>query len=413
MLLMATKGPVFWVRDEIGGRTGAFIDDWLVQLVFVVVGLVAIGASRTGWPALLDDRITLTLVLAFVMWIGVSTAWSVTPSRTIEQAVMLAVGSVAALSAGAAFSRFETLVALVMALQVGVVVSVWADVRNWALSVDRNGDLAGIYFNRNSLGPVALTAAVASLVWCLDALRRYDRSRRAPIVIGFGAVIAADLAVWQASGSLTTAFGFVAAAIATVILLLARPGPRRSFRRAGAATLAVLSLFGLGLLAFGRDWLTERFDRSSTLSGRTVIWDVVFEFIADRPLQGWGFMAVWRQPAIAEELASRGRGERESHSGFLEVLLGAGIVGLLLLLAIMALAAWRSGVVAWQRPEPLVVWSFTLVVYVIAVNTGETYVGANLLPWILLCVVLGQSVRPARQVQSGNSRSVVMGRDVS
>ncbi len=92
----------------------------------------------------------------------------------------------------------------------------------------------------------------------------------------------------------------------------------------------------------------------------------------------------------------------ESHSGFLEVLLGAGIVGLLLLLAIMGLAAWRSGVVAWRRPEPLVVWSFALVVYVIAVNAGETYVGANLLPWILLCIVLGQSVRSARQVQSGN-----------
>src|SRR5690606_17946346 len=106
-----------------------------------------------------------------------------------------------------------------------------------------------------------------------------------------------------------------------------------------------------------------------TFTGRTEIWDVVLDFVGDRPLHGWGFMAVWRKPAIIEELDTRyDREVYEAHSGYMEVLLGVGVVGLIALVVVVVIAGHRTATVALGRPTILTLWSFGLVVYAVAVN---------------------------------------------
>jgi len=103
-------------------------------------------------------------------------------------------------------------------------------------------------------------------------------------------------------------------------------------------------------------------------------------------------MAIWTQPDIIARLAERNNVVFEAHSGYVEILLGTGLVGLLALVVVILMAVHRTAASAWDGPGVLGFWAFGLVLYAVTVNLGETYVGANLLPWVLLLVATGQAL---------------------
>jgi O-antigen ligase len=396
LFLSVTKGPLFRLRLEAAPVTVDFIDDPWVQGASVSVSLVVIVLA---WPArrrAAQDRAVVTVYTVLSVVLVASTLWSVTWSRTLEQATMFVLGTVAALLAGARLGRVPVLLALWSALQVGIAASLFADLRSWPLTLDRNGDLAGIYFNRNSLGPVALLGAISSVVLAVALIRRRSGPVLAVVLVVVGVV---DATVWWRSGSLTPLVSVVGATCVVAIAALFVPGPSQRPRRWLGVVLG--SLVAMSLIGVVAAWsrLADVFGRSTTLSGRTTIWDVVLDFVADRPVQGWGFMAVWRQPEILNALTERDRLVYEAHSGYLEVLLGVGVIGLVSLLAVVGVVAARSATNMFSSPTVLTVFAFWAVAYAVLVNLGETYVGANLLPWTLMTVIAGQSLRTPRVIE--------------
>ena len=288
-LFALTKGPVFWVRRELAPITVDFIDDARVQVVFAASALAVIVLA---WPARVrlwrDPLVTLAFA-SFVVLVLLSTAWSVSPRRTIEQGVMLALCTAAGLLAGAYLDRVHCLVALWAAMHAGVVLSYWAWVRNWVLAVGDNGDLAGIYFNRNSLGPVALLALLTSGVLIAVLLRR---SRHRWMVPPLCLLASFDALLWWRSGSLTAA---MAAAFGGAVLAVWWVARRLGHRDRTMTTIA-FGLIALLLIVAERTTGLSALHRSSTFSGRTVIWEYVLDLVGERPIQGWGFMGVWLQP---------------------------------------------------------------------------------------------------------------------
>jgi exopolysaccharide production protein ExoQ len=121
----------------------------------------------------------------------------------------------------------------------------------------------------------------------------------------------------------------------------------------------------------------------------------VFGFALDRPVKGWGFMAAWTQSELLEELAAQGRLVFEAHSGYLEVLLGVGLLGLVPLFALLTLVTLRALRAVFRAPSLETAMAAGFVLYALFVNVTETYIGANLLPWLLMSIVAAQSsVRP-------------------
>lgn len=386
---MVTKGPVFWIRLESSSMTGDFIDDRWVQSAFVIGALGLIAIAWPGREPFLRDPVVAISFSVLPVLVVVSTAWSVAPDRTFEQGLMLVLGTFAALFGGAFVGRRAALVALWSSMQIGVAASIIAEVRNWPRARDPYGDLAGIYFSRNSLGPVAMIGVMSSVALIL----LYWRHRRGLILgLGLGAVAVVDIVVLRLSGSLTTVFAAVVAATGVAVLGLFVPGPgQHTRRRVGAVVGPVLLVLG-GIVVAARSTLSEGLGRRPTFSGRTVIWDVAFDFVAEHPVRGWGFMAIWTQPDIIARLAERNNVVFEAHSGYVEILLGTGLVGLLALVVVILMAVHRTAASAWDGPGVLGFWAFGLVLYAVTVNLGETYVGANLLPWVLLLVATGQAL---------------------
>ena len=274
----------------------------------------------------------------------------------------MAVGTAAALLAGAYLRSRDALVALWAAMQLGVIVSVFAWYRHWFLAVDAGGDLAGVYFNRNSLGPVAVLAAATSAMLAVNLVRR---GRPVGGVLLSAAAIG-DLAIWWRTDSLTPAAALLGAAMVVGLFALLVPGRAAAARRlaGGVICVALVVLTVTFVAAWTR--VTGELHRTTTLSGRTIIWDVVSDFVGQRPVQGWGFMAVWTQQSMFEALWYRGHVVYEAHSGYLEVLIGAGLLGFVALLGAIGVTLWRAGQRCVQRRDPLALYALTLSVYVVS-----------------------------------------------
>jgi O-antigen ligase len=165
---------------------------------------------------------------------------------------------------------------------------------------------------------------------------------------------------------------------------------RRRLRWVVAGAPAVLVL-----LVVARGTVNAWFGRSATFSGRTELWAEVLESWSRRPWGGYGFMAVWFDDDLRVRLLERGRDLYEAHSGYLEALIGAGVLGavtlgwLLWVLVGGVTRAVPSGTWASQ-------WWVAMVAFVMLMNTGETFIGANIAAWL---VMVGAGVQA--RVQTG------------
>jgi exopolysaccharide production protein ExoQ len=121
------------------------------------------------------------------------------------------------------------------------------------------------------------------------------------------------------------------------------------------ALLAVLGSLAL-LLITKFSVVTGLFGRGTSLSGRTNIWAVVVERIQDKPFTGWGFGGMWRPASLpSQEMWREMRFHAyHAHSGYLDLLLQVGVVGLVLYLAFVLggiVRHWR------QRAKPMHLWA--------------------------------------------------------
>jgi len=300
--------------------------------------------------------------------------WSIQRERTIEQAGLLALGmSAIALAAGSMTAR-RFAWAVWTATTLCVVGSVWAHVGDWHYTVDPKGNFVGWYFNRNALGPVAALAVLSSvmLVW------RGVRGWRA---VGVSAAGVMSAVVWWRTGSLTPLVAVLGSLSAVVFAWGWTRGEkeaRRRLRRLGFSIPVVVAV-----LIMLRGTINAWFGRSATFSGRTELWAELFESWWHRPWGGYGFMAVWFDDDLRVRLLERGRDLYEAHNGYLEVLIGAG-----------ALGAFALGWLLWvliggvARSVPAGSWAsqwwVAMIAFVLLMNTGETFIGANIAAWLVM-----------------------------
>jgi exopolysaccharide production protein ExoQ len=161
---------------------------------------------------------------------------------------------------------------------------------------------------------------------------------------------------------------------------------------AGAVSLLSQNVEGiLGLM--GRDL---------TFSGRTNIWQAVFDAVMQRPLLGYGYAAFWQglQGASSNIILTLGWAVPHAHNGFLEVWLQLGFVGLSLLIVTLVVAI-RDFSVCFTPTRPRVIdWYAGILIVVVLYNFAEpSLVAERSLAWVLYvtaCVGLRRSAMAMR-----------------
>jgi O-antigen ligase len=123
---------------------------------------------------------------------------------------------------------------------------------------------------------------------------------------------------------------------------------------------------------------------TNALSGRDVVWDVVLDYAWRRPVGGWGFMALWTREDVLYDQGVRGVAVFEAHSGYLEVFIGGGLIGLAAMAAVVSVVVQRATSCLRSITSSAFAWPALVIVYALIANIDETYIGANLHPWVLL-----------------------------
>ena len=301
----------------------------LVLAPFAAIALLSLQPAGV----ILSRRLPVPLVL-FVGWCLASSTWTRSSIGTQEALIDL----LAAVTAGWCIGSLATYRDLLrwcsraVRAIVAVTVLVLLVAPGWSTqpAVDGAPGWHSVFTHKNGLGAFTVFALVT--LWHDDEAPRRSIWMAACVVLMVGSRSSTALALvlvlvavlmWKRSlGALGTA-----------------PG------RAGYLTASFGLVAGAVLVFFSRfDLLTSVLGRGSDLSGRTGIWNSVWRAGTERPVFGFGFGGAWVEPVtptstIWKELRFEAF---HAHSGYLDLLLQVGVVGLLLFLAAIIVTAARA-----------------------------------------------------------------------
>ncbi len=394
-VVVLTTGPMYRIRTWWSYEDPLRDDVFVVALyVTIAIGAVAVLATSSRWRRV-DSR-ALLLTVALIGWLTLSAVWASDPVLTVRE--VLQTGGALAAGAALASACSSAVVLLVMwcGLHIGLA---WSAV---AIALRRPGTVAlyrewaGVFFNRNSLGLYAALGVLVSLLLAVETRRRGWRARGQFVALSLLALaVIADLVLLLKSRAVTPLGALVVALGAWPLVTGARTLVRRGQSPDRLIVLGATAAAVAGVVSwFLRETLLASAGRRSDLTGRVEIWEAAWSWIADRPLLGHGYLASWTDPKfVAFVGAPAGQEYDSAHNSFVEVLLGGGVVGIVLFVALIVVLYAISAHRALQSRRDI--WPLALFVFVLVENLTETLFVAGQLTVAILGTLMVVSSRPA------------------
>lgn len=239
----------------------------------------------------------------------------------------------------------------------------------------------GLTTHKNTLGLVSLLC-ILFLVWDLIMLsgtekspvsRLAKRQKQIALAIGISLIVMAHSATAQ-----------ICLLLGVSLLLIFRklalkPTGRSVFK---ISLLAILTLALADKTLGISESIAEAFGRNMTLTGRTIIWDVVLDH-QDRPLLGFGYYAFWDTPiafTIYEEAGDLIH-IRTVHNGYIEVFIDGGIVGVILLAIYLGSRAIYCYKTLFDDPAHFAMPMVVLVIALLYNNSESSFFRSDML-WL-------------------------------
>jgi exopolysaccharide production protein ExoQ len=157
------------------------------------------------------------------------------------------------------------------------------------------------------------------------------------------------------------------------------------------ACLTAFILVAVGVaLAVDPGSVLDLLGKDPTLTGRTDIWAVVLQLIAQKPLLGWGYNAIltggdsidyWIADQLGDKLP-------HAHNAWLQVTLQVGLVGLFLILVVVATALWRGLRCCLTGVRPLGFFSLMYFIGISLNSFSESVIGSHQTPGWLVFIML-------------------------
>jgi exopolysaccharide production protein ExoQ len=249
--------------------------------------------------------------------------------------------------------------------------------RNELFEVFSGGRIQGI------VGNSALLAFVALLGVIVFGLQYFDRSVKRPWSILWLAVAIVNLLCTR-SATITVALVAVGVIAAAVLLVRRAESPRA--RGAAYASIVVVVLAAVATALLLQRQVLELLGKSDDLTGRLGIWEGVIGLAQQRPAFGWGWVSYWIPwvaPFNDPAFFRNGVQQTHAHNAWLDVWLQLGIVGVVLLAALVVSTLVRSWWLAVDRPQ------------VSAGHPGRHTI-VSLLPLLVLVALVVQSFAESR-----------------
>jgi exopolysaccharide production protein ExoQ len=328
-----------WLSNSGEDPLSGNLIDQLFEGVILCSTLFVLSRRKQGLSFLIRENRSLILLLGYML---LSVFWSEIPGAAFKRWVKeFGAVAMAFLLATEASPReaVETLLrrTIYVLIPFSVLVIKYfqrlgAGYSPWTGDIEWNG----VALQKNALGRLCLISAFF-LIWTWTKKSRKGEIYRPKYQIYFEILLLMMTAwllkgpsMWAASataiGSLTAGLG----AFACLRFLKkweVRPRP-------GLFVVVLACIMGLGIITplvqgatVGS--FTSLLGRNSTLTGRTDLWVGLLPEAAQQPILGYGFSSFWTPTRHAAHIVG------EAHNGYLEVLLGLGVVGLVFTLTFL------------------------------------------------------------------------------
>lgn len=405
VLFSLTQGPVYRLWSDSSSSLATSPQPSMPHIYFATFVALQLPAAMmlfqripTGW---FRDRRTQAL-LALLAWLGCSVMWSTLARFSLPEYVSLILTTCVGLYLAVSFSPSALWRIIAVAMSLGLVVSLTAIIRQWEFSRSIDEDYwIGIYFNRNSLAPVAAVALLAVVGVTLTNTSWKNVKGAVVMLVTTALAVLAGVTLWRAeSRTSPLALGVAIGALGgwmVLRFLLARFAPNTS-RYAAAITIVLTSIVMFMVLR----WIGG----SSTVSGETAtfnsrgaLWSLSWTGFLEKPFHGWGWMSAWHTPQFFKQGTWWAVFDTTwSHNGYHDLLLGGGVLAAAFFTVVLWFGLREIGTHASLNEG---IPSFLIVVFVLAAATQESFfIGTHFL-WALLIAGLFLS-NPSRRAIDGD-----------
>lgn len=337
----------------------------------------------------------LILLLALT---ALSVLWSLTPDVTLRRVMALlftTLGGVA-LAARWRWTTLTEIFAAAMAMMMIASLLLGALLPDWGRMQEIfPGAWRGLWLEKNALGE---NMGLAALFMTAAAIMVPAR-RRLWLVC---AVVAASLVILSTSKTGLVVLILSLASMGFVALVKA--GPKCAIVGTWLAVLVVCA--ALLIIATQSDLIFGLLGKDATLTGRTEIWSGILHQMEQRPWTGFGYGVVWDDTSAGGPKAWIAHEAKFSaahaHSGWLEIYLALGLVGVFIFAAWFIEMWGRSLWAAYTRPSGWLLMPM-MTAYSLTMLTESITMNWHNLRWVLfvalaLKAVIGDQDDSARVV---------------
>ena len=233
-------------------------------------------------------------------------------------------------------------------------------------TMDWTPEAVGVATQKNGLGGLCEFLGLG-LLWLFRSAYndRKDPNRKRRL-LALGAVLTIIVWLLHLCNSMTS---ICALGVASGVMLLStRPAFRRrpAFVHLLIAGAIVCTLYALFFQSSGA--LIQSLGRNPTLTGRTDAWPVLIKLVRN-PLVGVGYESFWLGPRLLKVWEILHSTINEAHSGYVEVLLTLGWIGVVLF-GVLLVTGYRNLIRAYRRDPDA--GSFRIAWFLAVVITGLT-----------------------------------------
>ena len=341
IILNASKPIARWLNSGPHGQlflsqeTGSPYDR-LVLLTLIILSLLVLYKRKIEWFQILGDNFWLILLY---LYLGSSILWSDFPFVSFKRwfrlcgaipVAMVVLSERYPLKALESIFRRCVYVLIPFSLllikyypHLGVQYVSWSGAKMWV----------GVASQKNGLGALC-ALAVFLIIWThYREWRSGTLFKRRSQAFADGLILAISFFLLQGYRGVysATSIGVLIIGLSSLLLLYQMKKSIRIFSTFMVCAVAIVLIslpFADSLVTTG----TSAFSRNASFTGRTDIWKMVLDVASRNPILGVGYGGFW---GLKDEMIHSTVGVREAHSGYLDVYLEVGLVGVVLLMAFL------------------------------------------------------------------------------
>ena len=397
-----TQGPVLsmWFASEQFNARSALAPQLATYFLIQLPALLFV--SRLKFT-LHDACGPLGLLAVFCLWLIATTFWATNGQHSAVESVSLLTTFMCGVYFAKRFTLTEKLAVVVIAMQPGLLLSRYAIANNWDMSQSSEGFWVGIYFNRNSLAPVAMVSTISGFALLyVTFINKSDKFRIYKLCVLVNVVLFGFVVAVRTHSN--TPFGGLAAFIA--VFLFWEVSRKLPFRKHLAEARQINKVYsGFIVLVAMCSWFAiqfqskvlQAFGETVTFNGRSEIWKYSWNGFLEKPLLGWGWLSAWRSWAFMRmDLWWTVEGVSWSHNAYLDLLLGGGVLAAILFAAAVLWGVYR--LVPSHNDDVIQSWPIAFIFFYLAMCTQESFIIGNHFLWMLFVAMLTSNTAIERQL---------------